>query len=77
MTTFLRHHQGRQRMEDLRRAGTTSGAGTIDRGVCDECGQTDVLTTSIDPESPISDTMRLCPSCARSPEPFWHDDDDR
>jgi hypothetical protein len=62
-------------MEDLRRAGTASDTATIARGVCDECGQTDVLSVRVDPESPISDTMRLCPSCARSPEPFWPDDD--
>ena len=24
---------------------------------------------------PLTDSVRLCPSCTRAPEPFWHDDD--
>jgi hypothetical protein len=60
-------------MEDQNRTGTASGTGTAARGTCDECGKMAVLTARLDPESPISDTVRLCPSCARSPEPFWHD----
>ena len=61
-------------MEDQFEVGTSSGTSTATRGICDECGQTDVLTARIDPESPLSDTVRLCPSCARAPEPFWHDE---
>lgn len=61
-------------MEDQFGAGTPSGTSTAIRGTCDECGQTAVLTARIDPESPLSDTVRLCPSCARAPEPFWHDE---
>ena len=61
-------------MEDQFEAGTSSGTSTATRGTCDECGQTAVLTARIDPESPLSDTVRLCPSCARAPEPFWHDE---
>jgi hypothetical protein len=61
-------------MEDQYGAGTASGTSTMQRGVCDECGKTAVLTARVDPESPISDSMRLCPSCARAPEPFWHDE---
>lgn len=61
-------------MEHQYGAGTASGATTAVRGACDECGKTAVLTARIDPESPISDTVWLCPSCARAPEPFWHDE---
>ena len=61
-------------MEDQFEAGTIGGTTTALRGTCDECGKTDVLSARIDPESPLSDTVRLCPSCARAPEPFWHDD---
>ena len=61
-------------MEDQRAAETANGTTTAIRGTCDECGQTAVLTARLDPESPLSDTVRLCPSCARAPEPFWHDD---
>jgi hypothetical protein len=61
-------------MEDQYRAGAASGTGTAARGICDECGKMAVLTARVDPESPISDTVRLCPSCARAPEPFWHDE---
>ena len=61
-------------MEDQFEMGTSSGTGTAIRGTCDECGQTEVLTARIDPESPLSDTVRLCPACARAPEPFWHDE---
>lgn len=61
-------------MEDRFEAGTASGStSTAVRGICDECGQKAPLTARIDPESPISDSMWLCPSCARAPEPFWHD----
>ena len=61
-------------MEDQRAAETANGTTTAIRGTCDECGQTAVLTARFDPESPLSDTVRLCPSCARAPEPFWLDE---
>jgi hypothetical protein len=61
-------------MEEQYGTGATSGTSTVVRGTCDECGQVASLTARLDPESPLSDTMRLCPSCARAPEPFWHDD---
>jgi hypothetical protein len=61
-------------MEDQYEAGTASGTSTAMRGTCDECGKSAVLTARFDPESPLSGTVRLCPSCVRAPEPFWHDD---
>ena len=61
-------------MEEQYGTGATSGLGTAVRGPCDECGQTATLTARVDPESPLSGTVRLCPSCAGAPEPFWHDD---
>ena len=61
-------------MEDRFEAGLAGGTSTAIRGICDECGKTDLLTARLDPESPLSDTVRLCPSCARAPEPFWHDE---
>jgi hypothetical protein len=61
-------------MEDRRSMEATSDTRTAARGICDECGKTDVLTARVDPESPLSDTVRLCPACARAPEPFWHDE---
>jgi hypothetical protein len=61
-------------MEEQYGTGATSGSSTAVRGACDECGQIAQLTARVDPESPLSDTVRLCPSCARAPEPFWHDD---
>ena len=53
------------------RQGRTS---TVIRGTCDECGREAVLIERADPESPLTDTLPLCASCARAPEPFWHDD---
>ena len=61
-------------MEEQYGTGATSGSSTAVRGACDECGQMAQLTARVDPESPLSDTVRLCPSCARAPEPFWHDE---
>jgi len=61
-------------MEEQYGTGATSGISTAVRGTCDECGQVAALTARVDPESPLSGTVRLCPSCARAPEPFWHDD---
>ena len=61
-------------MEEQFEAGISSGTRTATRGACDECGKVDVLTARVDPESPLSDTVRLCPTCARGPEPFWHDE---
>src|SRR3954469_10356296 len=66
------HHPGEQRMEEQHGTGTAGLTSTAVRGTCDECGQTAVLTARVDPESPLSGTMRLCPSCAQGPEPFWH-----
>jgi hypothetical protein len=68
------HPHEEERMEDQQLMGTASGTSTAVRGTCDECGQTDILTGRVDPEAPLSDTRRLCPTCAQSPEPFWHDD---
>ena len=56
-------------MEEQRQATST-----VVRGTCDECGRTAPLTVREDPESPLSGSLRLCPSCARAPEPFWHDE---
>ncbi len=56
---------------DERQAQATS---TVVRGVCEECGRYTVLTAKLDPESPLTDTLRLCASCARAPEPFFYDD---
>ena len=61
-------------MEDQFETGMEARTSTAIRGTCDECGKTAVLTARFDPESPLSDTVRLCPSCARSPEPFWLDE---
>ncbi|MCC6177629.1 MAG: hypothetical protein IT305_20195 [Chloroflexi bacterium] len=68
-----------QRPADMRAStmmdtATRAAASTVVRGICDECGKPAVLTPRIDPESPLSGSERLCPTCARSPEPFWHDD---
>jgi len=69
------HHQpGEQKMEEQHGTGTAGLTSTAVRGTCEECGQTAVLTARVDPESPLSGTVRLCPSCAQAPEPFWHDD---
>jgi hypothetical protein len=62
-------------MEEQHGMGSAGGIGTAIRGTCEECGQTAVLTARVDPESPLSGTVRLCPSCAGSPEPYWQDDD--
>jgi hypothetical protein len=56
------------------RTNTASTTTTAIRGTCEECGRYSVLTQRIDPESPLTDSLRLCASCARAPEPFWHDD---
>ena len=63
-------------MDDQRGHTASKGqaASTTIRGRCDECGRHTVLTVRADPESPLTDTLRLCASCARAPEPFWHDD---
>ena len=61
-------------MEEQYGTAAASGISTAVRGTCDECGNVAPLTARLDPESPLSDTVRLCPSCARAPEPFWHDD---
>jgi hypothetical protein len=61
-------------MENQRTAAAESNTIAPTSGLCDECGKVDVLTARVDPESPLSDTLRLCPACAESPEPFWHDD---
>ena len=47
---------------------------TVVRGTCEECGRYTVLFPRVDRESPLSGSLRLCASCARAPEPFWHDD---
>ena len=62
-------------MEDQFETGMATGTSTATRGTCDECGKTDVLSARVDPESPISGTMRLCPACMETPGPFWQDDD--
>jgi len=62
-------------MDEQRPTRVATADGTAIRGTCDECGQTAILTARIDPESPLTDSVRLCPSCTRAPEPFWHDDD--
>jgi hypothetical protein len=62
-------------MEDQYEAGTVSGTSTATHGACDECGKIDVLTARVDPESPISGTVRLCPTCGETPGPFWQDDE--
>ena len=51
-----------------------SPTSTAVRGTCEECGRYTALTTRLDPESPLTGTLRLCASCARSPEPYWHDE---
>ena len=61
-------------MEDQFGVGAASGTSTVTHGACDDCGKTDALTARVDPESPISGTVRLCPSCAEVPEPIWDDD---
>jgi hypothetical protein len=61
-------------MEEQKRLGTATGATTATRGVCEECGRHDALTARVDPESPLSDTRRLCAACAQEPEPFWADE---
>jgi hypothetical protein len=61
-------------MEEQQGIGTAGTTSTALRGTCDECGQMAVLTARVDPESPLSGTVRLCASCVGSPEPFWHDD---
>jgi hypothetical protein len=61
-------------MENQRTAEAEIGTSTTASGICDECGKIDVLTSRIDPESPLSGTLRLCPACVETPEPFWHDD---
>lgn len=62
-------------MEEQYGMGTAGATSTAIRGECEECGQTAVLTSRLDPESPLSGSLRLCPSCARSPEPYFQDDD--
>jgi hypothetical protein len=61
-------------MDEQRPTGVATADGTASRGTCDECGQPAVLIEQFDPESPLSGSQQLCPSCARAPEPFWHDD---
>jgi hypothetical protein len=61
-------------MDQQRTAEAEIGTTTTAPGTCDECGKIDVLTTRVDPESPLSDTLRLCPACAETPEPFWQDE---
>jgi hypothetical protein len=61
-------------MEEQYGTAAASGISTAVHGTCDECGNVALLTARLDPVSPLSDTVRLCPSCARAPEPFWHDD---
>ena len=62
-------------MDEQRPTGVATASGTAIRGTCDECGKLAVLTARIDPESPLTDSAQLCPSCARAPAPFWHDDE--
>ncbi len=54
--------------------GREPAASAVVHGTCDECGRTAPLTVRDDPESPLSGRLRLCPSCTRAPEPFWHDE---
>ena len=61
-------------MEELQTGERRAEALTTRQGACDECGKIDVLTARLDPESPISDTVHLCPSCAEIPEPLWDDE---
>ena len=61
-------------MEELQTGERRVEARITSHGTCDECGKIDVLTARLDPESPISGTVRLCPACADAPEPFWHDE---
>ena len=61
-------------MEDRREQATPGQASAAVRGRGEECGRYTVLTVRVDPESPLTDTLRLCATCARAPEPFWHDD---
>ena len=61
-------------MEELQTGERSAEALTTSHGTCDECGKIDVRTTRDDPESPLSGTLRLCPACAETPEPFWHDE---
>lgn len=61
-------------MEELQTGERSAEALTTSHGTCDECGKIDVLTTRLDPESPISGTMRLCPACMEVSEPNWDDE---